>query len=235
MPAVELGGVSIVGAGAFNPAIIHPRWLAAKELLPEDVAQHAMAGDAQPLIVTNELAAFTADWLSVQVTLNQAVFTTVEEGRELELRDIATAVFDLLPETPVDGLGINYAAHARADSEEMWHGFGDKVLPKEPWRSVFADEEWRVRDDGEPLGLRTMTVEASRPEEAEPPGIVRVEVAPSERVKPGIYVSINAHFQLSLPDKPRGTGYAAARTIEDMWEGTRTMEHRMLARLLDQL
>jgi hypothetical protein len=27
-----------------------------------------------------ELAAFTADWLSVQVTLEQAVFSTVEEG-----------------------------------------------------------------------------------------------------------------------------------------------------------
>lgn len=235
MPTVELSGVSIVGAGAFNPAIMHPRWLAAKELVPEEVAQHAMAGEAQPLIVSNELAAFTADWLSIQFTHNQAVFSTVEEGRELELRDVAKAVFDLLPETPVDGIGINAAAHFRADSEEEWHQFGDRVLPKDPWHHVLEGEEWRARDDGEYVGLRTMTVETSRPEGAERPGFVRIEVAPSERIKPGIFVSINGHFQLTMPDEPRGTGHAAARTIEETWEATRTMEHRMLDRLLELL
>lgn len=57
MPTVELSGVSIVGAGAFNPAIVHPQWLAAKDLVPENVAAHAMepTGD-ESLVVSSQLA-----------------------------------------------------------------------------------------------------------------------------------------------------------------------------------
>ena len=65
MPEPEVSGVSVVGAGAFNPAIIHPRWFADKELIPENAAEHAMG---QQMVVTPQLATFTADWLTVQLT-----------------------------------------------------------------------------------------------------------------------------------------------------------------------
>src|SRR5437879_6385671 len=108
MPVPELTGVTIVGAGSFNPAIIHPRWLADKELIPENLAAHAMAqDDPQKMVVTPQVALFVADWLSVQVTQQQAIFSTVELAREVDLRDLARGVFNLLPETPVDAIGIN--------------------------------------------------------------------------------------------------------------------------------
>jgi hypothetical protein len=70
---------------------------------------------------------FAADWLSVQVSLNQAVLSTVEEGREFDLRDLVKNVFDLLPETPVDAVGLNADAHFRVGSEEEWHAIGDRL------------------------------------------------------------------------------------------------------------
>lgn len=90
----------------------------------------------------------------MQVTQEQAVFSTAEEGRDLDLRDLAMAVFDLLPETPVDAVGINAAWHVRAESEADWHAFGDKFLPKDFWHQVFEGGDWKARPDGEVLGLR---------------------------------------------------------------------------------
>ncbi len=89
-----------------------------------EAASQDATGDAS-LIVSSQLAAFTADWLTVQVTQDQAAFSTVEE-RELDLRDLAMAIFDLLPETPVDAIGINVGWHVRANSEADWHAFGDR-------------------------------------------------------------------------------------------------------------
>jgi hypothetical protein len=125
-PTIELSGVSIVGAGSFNPAIFQPRWLAAKELVPDGLAEHAET----QLVVTPQLTAFTSDWLSLQVTDEQAVFSTVHEGREVDLRDFARGVLEVLPETPVDALGINADAHFKVESEDAWHALGDQWLPK---------------------------------------------------------------------------------------------------------
>jgi hypothetical protein len=72
--SVELGGMSIVAAGAFNPAIFHPWWFADKELLAENAIEEALGKE---FVAVRELAAFTADWLSVQVTLDQLVLSTV--------------------------------------------------------------------------------------------------------------------------------------------------------------
>ncbi|MEA2390213.1 MAG: hypothetical protein QOK31_322 [Solirubrobacteraceae bacterium] len=113
--------------GSFNPAIFHPRWLADKELIAGNAADDAL----EKTVVSPQMATFTADWLSVQVTVQQAVFATVEEGRELELRDLALGVFDVLPETPIGALGINGDVHFRVQSEEAWHALGDKFLPRE--------------------------------------------------------------------------------------------------------
>lgn len=224
---VELGGINVVGVGAFNPAIFHPTWLAEKDLLPNTVASAATEHDQ--FAFTRELSAFTADWLIVQVTLEQAIFATVEEGRELDLRDLARGVFDLLPETPIDAVGINSDAHFRVEDEAAWHAVGDQFLPKDFWQPMFEDDRWRRREDGATVGLRTMTVEAHRDDVR---GYVRMEVGPSVRVMPfGVYVGTNAHFQLS-EEGSRGNGYVAARTVDEHWEDTRELERELLDRFL---
>ncbi len=219
---IELAGVAVVGAGSFNPAILHPRWLVDKGLLPENVADHAL----DQIVVTPQLTAYTADWLSLQVTQEQAIFATVEEGRELDLRDLARGVFELLPETPVNAVGLNADAHFRVASEEAWHAFGDRFLPKDFWQPLFEGDTWRRRDDGQTVGMRSMVVEAHREDGR---GFVRVEVAPSVRMTPlGVYCGVNAHFQLTLGEK-RGNGFQAAQLIVDEWEATRALETDLVA------
>jgi hypothetical protein len=177
-PQIELAGVSVVGAGAFNPAIFHPLWFAEKQLIPRNAIDEALGKD---FVAVRELSAFTADWLSVQVTTDQAALSTVEEGRELDLRDLAKSVFDLLPETPVTAIGINADAHFRVGSEEQWHAIGDRFLPKDFWQPMFEGDQWKRRSDGQTVGMRAMVVEAWRDDVA---AFVRAEVAPSIRLSP---------------------------------------------------
>ena len=154
---VEVSGISVVVAGSFNPAIFHPQWFVEKEQLTAGAADQAM----EKLVLTPQLTAYTADWLSVQITLEQAVFSTVQEGREPDLRDLVKNVFEYLPETPVDALGINSDTHFNAGSEELWHQIGDMFLPKDYWGAFFQGDEWKPRSDGlTNVGLRTVTVEA---------------------------------------------------------------------------
>jgi len=226
-PTAELSGISVVAAGAFNPAIFHPWWFVDKELMANNAIDDALAKD---FVAVRELAAFTADWLSVQVTLDQAVLSTVEEGREFDLRDLAKGVFDLLPETPVNAVGLNADAHFRVGSEEEWHALGDRFLPKDLWQPLFKGEEWKRRADGQSVGMRSMAVEAWR---EDIPAFIRTEVAPSVRLTPyGVYTGVNAHFQLTV-DEERGNGYKAARVIEEHWDTTRTLERELIERVLE--
>jgi hypothetical protein len=225
--SAELSGFSVVAVGAFNPAIFHPLWFADKKLLAANAAEEAIGKD---FVAVRELAAFTADWLSVQVTLDQAVLSTVEQGREFDLRDLAKGVFDLLPETPVSAVGLNADAHFRVASEDEWHAIGDRFLPKDFWQPLFEGEQWRHRADGLTVGMRSMTVEAGREDGS---GYVRTEIAPSVRLTPyGVYIGINAHFQLSTDGKS-GNGYSAARVIEEQWDGTRSFERELIERVLE--
>jgi hypothetical protein len=224
-PPIEFSGVTVVAVGALNPAIFQPQWFLDKELIAENAATSAQ----DRLLVSPELTVFTADWLSVQITLQQAVFATVDEGREFDLRDLFKGVFSLLPETPIDAVGINADAHFRLDTESAWHEIGDRFLPKELWEPVFDDGGFRRRADGKAVGLRSLTVEVTREDGR---GFVRVEVAPSARVTPnGVFAGINAHFQLSTQDR-RANGYEATRTVDENWEKTRKLEARIIDNFL---
>ena len=235
MTSPELSGITVVTAGAFNPAIIHPQWLADKGLIPESVAEHAMTQEAQKMVISQELAVFVGDWLSVRVMPQQAVFSTVDEGRALDLRDFAHGVFDLLPETPVDALGINSDTHFRAESETAWHEFGDRFLPKEFWEPLFESGNWKERPDGKRVGMRVMTVEVYRDDDALP-GHVRIEVAPSARITPnGVYIGINDHYQLTTEGGRRATAVDAMRVLVDQWDAVRDLEDRLVAQLLEAM
>jgi hypothetical protein len=177
---------------------------------------------------------FVADWLRVQVTQEQAVFSTVDEGRDLDLRDLVRGVFELLPETPVDALGINSDTHFRTSSEESWHAFGDFFLPKGFREPLFDSGAWKKRPDGSRVGMRVMAVEVHR-DDAELPGFIAVEVAPSVRVTPnGVYVGINGHFQLRHTDRRSNAGDASAVLME-RWDDTRALEINLRDRLLEAM
>jgi hypothetical protein len=222
----ELSGFSIIAVGSFNPAIFQPQWFASKDLLPTNLVEHAETS----VVVTPQLTAFIADWLQLQVTEDQASFSTVNTARARDLRDLARSILDLLPETPVDGIGLNSDSHWRVETEDGWHALGDKWLPKDFWEPLFDGGDWKRRGDGRAVGLRDLNIEVAREDEQ---GFVRVQVAPSVRVIPsGVYINVNSHFQLSTKDA-RGTGQQASRAIDEHWDGERENHESLISSLLD--
>lgn len=235
MATAELSGVSIVGAGSFNPAILHPKWLLEKGIISEHIADHALSvdGEKSRLIVSSQLTSFVGDWLSVQVTPQQLVVATVDQAREMDLRDVARSIFDLLPETPVTAIGINTDVHFRMHTETAWHEFGDRFLPKDFWEPLFSQDEWVSRSDGKRVGMRSMTVEVARRDDA--PGWIRMELAPSMRLTPyGVFIGINSHYQLDVSEK-RSSAADASRVLGSQWEFARATERELVGKLMSAI
>lgn len=61
----EISGVGVVVLGDFNPAIFTPAWFALHDLLPRSVAENAGLQVAH-----QQVTAFDADWLHLQVTVD---------------------------------------------------------------------------------------------------------------------------------------------------------------------
>jgi hypothetical protein len=216
VPKVELSGRSIVGVGSFNPAIFQPSWLVENGLLPRDEAASA----PDKMVVTNDITAYAAGWLNVQVTQDKAVFSTVAQAQEPALRDLVVSIFELLPHTPISAIGVNYDAHFAVGSDAAWHRIGDIFLPKEKWEPLFKGDNWLKREGGLRTGLLNMTVHVSRSNEKD---FVRVTVAPSTRIPSAVYVGINAHFQLADGAK-RSNALAASTTLRDSWDETTALQ-----------
>jgi hypothetical protein len=200
--------------------------------LSPEAAQHAIEpGTGAQFVISSQFSTFVADWITVNVRQEQINISTVDEARDLELRDFAGGLMNLLPETPIDALGINYLAHFRVQTMQKWHDFGDRFLPKKAWDELIPEGEWIERDDGTKVGLRAMVVEIHR-NESQVGGYLRVDVAPSVRVIPyGVFVEINSHYAVPKLDGLRGTAGEYAQILEGEWSGVRELQSEIVERI----
>ena len=97
---------SIVLLGNFNPAIFHPEWLAAKQLIRSSEAAAAALD-----VVHAELAQFRMGWLRLTVTRDRFVAETSDPSHQAPLRDLVVGIFELLEHTPTTRLGLNRTVH----------------------------------------------------------------------------------------------------------------------------
>lgn len=178
-------GASIVLIGRFNPAIFQPAWLAANRLIRAEEATNA-----EGVVFSNDVAAFKADWLRLQVTPERFEAITDDAAHIDPLRDLVLSVFGLLEHTPFHEMGMNRHLHFRMESPDVWHRFGDVLVPKTKWAGLMAQP-----------GLRSLIVEGYRPDAAE--ATIQVKVEPSVKVQPGIYFAINHHFGFKDPNSGR--------------------------------
>jgi hypothetical protein len=236
MATPEIAGIHIVLNGSFNPAVFHPRWLADHSLLSPEAADYAIEGGLErQFIVSPPITVFVADWLTVNVRQEQLTVTTADEAREPDLKTFASGLMMLLPETPIDAMGMNYSAHFRAQTADSWNDFGDKFLPKELWEGVIPEGPWVKRPDGQRVGLRSMMVEVAR-DETRPGGILRIEVGPSVHVLPyGVYVSLNDHFQVAKAEGIRGSAGEYGQILDQQWSKVRETQSEIVDRMIGHL
>jgi hypothetical protein len=175
----ELEGASIVLLGDLNPAIFHPGWFAANNLL-----RKSEADDATIQVVTRELTAFNTSWLRLAVLPDRFTASCIgADGHEL-LRDLVVGTFTLLAHTPIRRFGFNRDQHFAAPDRDYIMRLGHKLAPKDVWPASLQL----------PL-LFSMTMKATRADKAS--GNVHVQIAPSRNLPLGIFVQVNEDREVS--------------------------------------
>lgn len=192
--------VSIVLVGNFNPAIFHPAWLAAKELIRESEATAANIEIIHP-----EVAQFRAGWLHLVVTTNKFVASTSDPAHHLPLRDLVVGVFELLDQTPTHRLGLNRTVHVDLGNEQAWHALGHLLAPKEPWADIL-----------EQPGMRAVLMEGVRKDAR--PGRTFFRVEPSQKYPHAAFIDVNNEFLPAQPDRPSGNTAFFVGCINEDWE-----------------
>ena len=176
-PRIEREGMGIVLVGSLNPQIFQPAWFSGQNLLRKEEAEEAKIDIIHQSVVT-----FSTDWLRLEVTPERFVATTSQVSHYEPLRDLVAGTFKILRHTPLNRMGLNRDLHFPMPSDEAWNSFGNRLAPKEPWRGFL-----------ERPGLLSLTMQGLRTDNYQ--GYINVKVEPSRRVRPGIYVHVNDHFE----------------------------------------
>lgn len=206
---------SIVLIGSFNPAIFHPAWFARHGLIRDDEA-----GTAHVEIVHDDVVSLSLGWALVKAEQKRFVLQATEalEAPEL-LRDLAIGTFEILSHTPIRRMGINDHVHFEVASEEKWHSIGHEIVPQKNWNDVLQNP-----------GMRSATVEGERPDGYK--GCVRVTVEPSAKMSPGVFASVNDHFELDVEkDEDVEGSDAILEILKDAWEPSLARSKQILTHI----
>lgn len=199
MPQIKIQGANIVLIGNFNPAIFHPSWFAAHNLLRAEEADAATINIVHP-----DVASFKTEWLAVDIVKERFQLGTVQESFYETLRDIVVGILGLLSHTPIKFMGINREFHFDLVSEDSWSGLGHRLVPKEDWNPLLKSP-----------GMRNLVVEGLRPDDLK--GYLRVMVQPSTQIKYGVYIEVNDHYVLKEDEKDVGGADRARVVLSEKW------------------
>lgn len=130
----EIGGVTLVLVGNFNPAILTPAWFALHGLLPADAADNAELMLAHP-----EITSFRTDWLNLQATSDRLSVDSTQ-APYVRLRDLIVRLFrEHLPHTPLRAFGINRHVHFNVRTRERRDRIGQALAPTSAWGGLGAE------------------------------------------------------------------------------------------------
>ena len=220
----EITSVSIVLLGGFNPTIFTPAWFGWQKLLPKEVVDVAELSIAQ-----NQITAFQAEWLALQVVPNRFTISTTQSPF-VRLQDMAVKIFrEQLPHTPVHSLGINREMHFLVGNYEERDLIGRQLAPTEPWG------QWgqELDPDGRAGGMTSLTMTQIGLKDRPPGGQLNVTVEPSTRLEDaerGVYVRVNDHYTVEDQEKKTATS-----EIIDMLERSFEVSIRRAEQIIDHV
>jgi hypothetical protein len=204
-PKPEIQSISIVALGSFNPAIFQPRWLSSNGLIRDE---EAVVAEREMQIIHRQVSIFSTEWFSLQVTDASFTIDSLDPTKSPALRDLAINIFNVLEHTPITAFGLNTNRHFHMKSEEEWHAFGDHYAPKDSWNAILIEP-----------GMRSLTILGKR--ENCGADRVQVKIEPSLKVRPGVFIHVNQHYDLDegKDKRPGERMLAFLTTLRDSWDG----------------
>jgi hypothetical protein len=200
---LEVNGASVVLTGSLNPTIFQPQWFVRQNLLPAEECEKAKIKVISPQVCEFETERFT-----IQVTTERFSALAKPDANPAPLRELVAGTFFTLGHTPLKALGLNRDMHFALPSEEAWHKVGDTLVPKDIWKRVLQGR----------VGMRSLWIQSEIPgfpDAKQESARLLVRVEPSTRVKFGLYIQTNEHF-----DAPKdGASDYLIERIRSRWEG----------------
>ena len=214
----EISGVGVVVLGNFNPAIFTPAWFALHGLLPKSVADNADMKVAHP-----QIAAFDADWLHLQVTVERFSADT-PQAPHVRVRDLVVRVFrERLAHTPLTAFGINRHVHFQVRSRAERDRIGRMLAPAAPWGSCGK----ALGLDGEYGGMTSLTMSQTRPDGRPAGDRINITVEPSVRFPElGVYVNVNDHY--TVDSAATGTAERLMASLEDRFDASLKRDEQVI-------
>lgn len=187
----EKSSVSIVMIGKLNPAIFHPAWFLANNLLNQSEYE-----DARIEIILNQIAIFkVGEWLDVRVEPNRFIAVTTEPPF-VRISDLVCRTFgEALVHTPITRMGINRAVHFSVGDEGTRDKIGKMLAPQEAWGEWASDIAGK--DPKKHGGMNTLSMQQIDLADREA-GFITAKVQPSNFIKNlcGIEMNVNDDYQL---------------------------------------
>lgn len=209
----ELGGVSIVLVGSFNPSIFSPFWLAKQELVTVQEADAASVIVIHPEFVQFEIGLFI-------ISVEPHKFS-VECTRApwISLADFVSRTFgETLVHTPLRQFGINRNVHFGVGTEQARNRIGRLLAPIELWG------DWGKEIDTSDPNLRGGMVSLTMQQkwsDTDFKGAINTTVQPSSRItgNSGIYVQVNDHVESVNPSAVDGA-FSIVSFLASRFEGS---------------
>ena len=210
---LETQSLSIVFLGDFNPLIVTPFWLAMKGLIREEEAINANV-----TVIHHDLVRYNLDWIDIVINRKRCEFRTSKSPYFEAVRDLASSVFLILRETPINSIGINHIFELKLPDEKTVYNFGAQLANLDIWKD----------DLNNPRIMNLEIIENNRTDGYD--GHYRVRVSPTGTEIPyGVVVNINDHINL-LEDHQ-----VASELITSHWEASFKRANKVVSSFLDKL
>lgn len=227
MLSCDLEGCSIVLVGNFNPAIFHPAWLVAQDIIrpsegkaAEDVlgTGEGKKSEVNLQVVSPQVTSFAVEWLTLQVTQERFSASTVDAAHFEILRDLVVKTFTILEHTPVKQMGINRDMHYRMPDKAIWHLVGNTLAPKDKWESLVENP-----------GLEALVIRGTRRDSKAK--FFKVTVQPSIRIVDGVYIQTNEHFDANGDDSTE----RLMNILREDWDNAQRYAKNLAETLLERI
>ena len=217
----------IVVLGDFNPAIFTPDWFERNNLIGEGDATVAREGGTgkQPLI-SRQVSNFETEWFTLQV-LDSQLSLTSRNVLNPAFKDLTVGIFQLLSQTPVRAIGLNFIGHFKFNTMENLHKVGDTFAPKNIWNTLYPDNFY--------TGLEKLTIRIQNGSRESGPvnnDEKRITLERSNNFKYGIALSINDHHDLTRDDDNSTPAERLVSIVEGQWESVWHDAERVFDKLL---
>lgn len=188
----QLEQINIVLLGKFNPAIFQPLWLSQVNLIGKD-----KGNTANIEVLSNSYTKFSIDsQFILETTQERFQITGLSLYPEL-IKDFVISCFgEVLKETPIHAIGINWSNHFDVGSFETRDKIGNLLAPKTAW-GRWGEE---MENSSKLLRGGMMTISMKQISQVEPDDeyvVAKVEPSPILPNESGIYVDVNNHYGLS--------------------------------------